>query len=95
MGHSRTQVDGFEPGRNNYNGFLAGGQIGYNFQMGAWVAGAEVDLQYSTIGDSTTAMFALHGGASTAVTNRLDAFSTARVRLGYAFDNLLLYGTAG
>ncbi len=32
-------------GRNG-NGFIGGGQIGYNYQIGQFVLGAEADLQY-------------------------------------------------
>jgi outer membrane immunogenic protein len=36
---------------NNFNtsGWLGGGTIGYNYQMGQWLVGAEADLDWSNI----------------------------------------------
>jgi outer membrane immunogenic protein len=70
------------------NGALGGFQIGYNKQLGTFVIGVEADLQAAGIQESTT------GGGATATTS-LDWFSTARGRVGYAFDQTLLYGTGG
>src|SRR5262245_12999420 len=33
------------------NGIFGGGQIGYNWQTGAWVFGVETDLQFSGLDD--------------------------------------------
>ena len=63
---------------------LGGFQIGYNKQLGSVVIGVEGDVQASAI-----------EGASNGVSTSLDWFSTARGRVGYAFDSTLLYGTAG
>jgi outer membrane immunogenic protein len=63
---------------------LGGFQIGYNKQLGSVVIGVEGDVQASAIDGAS-------GGTSTS----LDWFSTARGRVGYAFDSTLLYGTAG
>jgi outer membrane immunogenic protein len=70
------------------NGALGGFQIGYNKQLGTVVIGLEGDLQAAGVEESTTG-----GGATT--TTSLDWFSTARGRVGYAFDSTLLYGTGG
>lgn len=71
-------------------GALGGFQIGYNKQLGTFVIGVEGDLQATNIEDQTSG-----GGATT--TTSLDWFSTARGRVGYAFDqtNTLVYGTGG
>ena len=34
-------------GRADVNGFIGGGQLGYNWQQGAWVFGLEGDIQLS------------------------------------------------
>lgn len=70
------------------NGALGGFQIGYNKQLGTVVIGVEADLQAAGVEESTTG-----GGATT--TTSLDWFSTARGRVGYAFDQTLIYGTGG
>lgn len=77
-------------GRNfdDANGFIGGGQIGYNYQIGQFVAGLETDLQYSGIeADGRGPFF----GASA----ELSYFGTIRGRLGVAFDRALIYGTGG
>jgi outer membrane immunogenic protein len=70
-------------------GALGGFQIGYNRQLGSLVIGVEGDLQAADIENSTT------GAGATTTTTSLDWFSTARGRVGYAFDSTLFYGTGG
>lgn len=70
------------------NGPLGGFQIGYNKQLGSVVIGVEADIQGAAADGSSS------GGGTTSATS-LDWFSTARGRVGYAFDNTLVYGTAG
>lgn len=70
------------------SGALGGFQIGYNKQLGSVVIGLEADIQATGIdGDSS--------GGGTTTTTSLDWFSTARGRVGYAFDHTFVYGTAG
>lgn len=72
------------------DGFIGGGQIGYNWQgIGSpFVFGVEADLQFSDMNTSATV------GAVTA-DGDVDAFGTLRARLGYAFDRAMIYGTGG
>ena len=71
-------------------GGFGGGQIGYNWQSGHFVLGAEVDIQGAGISDK---------GRDPPFTDtfksRLDYFGTVRGRLGYAFGSSLLYATGG
>src|SRR5215213_6972646 len=39
------------PGSNDDAVFVGGGQIGYNYQIGAFVLGAEADLQWADVGN--------------------------------------------
>jgi outer membrane immunogenic protein len=55
------------------------------------VLGVEADMQAASIGGTFDALVP----AAAFGTNKLDAFGTARGRLGYAFDRLLVYGTGG
>jgi outer membrane immunogenic protein len=84
----------------NSSGFLAGGQIGANFQAGIWVVGVEADASWASLtgsaGCSSTATFA--GVVSVLPANctaKIDSLGTVAGRLGVAFDRLLVYGRAG
>ncbi len=68
------------------SGGLVGGQIGYNFQFGNWVLGIEADYDWAGINGSGTV-----AGSNVKVTS----LGTARGRLGYAWDRVLVYGTGG
>jgi outer membrane immunogenic protein len=65
-------------------GTFAGVQGGYNWQFGQWVAGWEADFQFSSASD-TFGIFRFSN----------PWWGTVRGRGGFAFDNILLYGTAG
>jgi len=76
--------------------FIAGGQIGGNYQIGNVVLGAEADLSWATSrGDETC--FGLVGGAFFASNCSVDPtlFSTFTGRLGYAFGRTLVYAKGG
>lgn len=69
----------------NTSGFLGGGTLGANFQAGAFVFGVEGDFDYNSL---------------KATTNLGNSYSsnwlaTARGRVGYAFDRILVYATGG
>lgn len=68
----------------NPSGILGGGQVGYNWQSGPFVYGAEADLQGSNANDTF---------APWKFSNPW--FGTLRGRAGYAFNNILVYGTLG
>ncbi len=72
---------GWADNDSSINGGFGGGQIGYNFQRGKIVFGAETDIRAPV----------LRGAASAT----LDYFGTVRGRVGYAFDRTLVYGTGG
>ena len=86
-------------GSGGGSGVLGGGQIGANYQFANhWVIGVEADIDGSNINGSssncaTNAAGAVVGCAT--VSPKLNDFGTVRGRLGYAGDNLLLYGTGG
>ena len=79
----------FPTGLSPEGGFV-GGQIGYNWQFGRVVVGAEADLQGADISDRVQD---LNFGDN--FHSRLDWFGTVRGRLGYAFDRTLVFATAG
>ncbi len=77
-------------GRNfdDPSGFVGGGQVGYNYQIGQFVAGIEGDLQYSDLKGDGVGVFA---GSEAEV----EYYGTIRGRLGFAFDRALVYATGG
>jgi outer membrane immunogenic protein len=63
------------------SGYAVGAQVGYNYQMvSGMVFGAETDISLT--------------GVDNAAFNN-DYIGTVRGRIGYAFDRILLYATAG
>jgi outer membrane immunogenic protein len=81
-------------GAGNLSGEVAGGQIGVNWQFGAFVTGLEGDLQWSGERSSGTTVCTVATCTITA-TNQINGFATLRARAGIAFDSVLVYGTAG
>jgi outer membrane immunogenic protein len=81
------------------DGFVGGGQVGYNFQFGSFVAGVEADLHWADLGGGNGAAFVPAGFPATYVpagaAGGLDWFGTVRARLGFAFDRALVYATGG
>ncbi|HEX6000708.1 MAG TPA: outer membrane beta-barrel protein [Hyphomicrobiaceae bacterium] len=80
------------------DGWLGGGQIGFNLQNGAWVFGLEADVSGGELEAS--------GGRATdeaynasiwdkKVAMSLDSFGTVRARLGYANGSVMPYLTGG
>lgn len=76
-------------GFSDPDGFVGGGQIGYNYQIGQVVFGVEADFQGADLSsrvDNALGDFA---------TTELNWFGTVRGRIGYAFDRFLPYITGG
>jgi outer membrane immunogenic protein len=82
-------------GRSDINGFIGGGQLGYNWQIGSWLAGLEADAQAS--GERGRVGLVPTGVAPAfAADYSLDWFGTVRGRLGFlAAERLLVYATGG
>jgi opacity protein-like surface antigen len=78
------------PGGASGNGAVGGGQVGWNYQTGPWVLGVEAAFSAADINAAT----ACAAGAFICTVN-VDALGTATGRLGFAFDQFLLYGKAG
>jgi outer membrane immunogenic protein len=79
-------------------GWLAGGQVGYNMQLNYLVLGLEGDADWMSGSDSRTLAFpGPFPAAGDFVSNSTQAnfLATLRPRLGVAFDHSLLYITGG
>jgi outer membrane immunogenic protein len=86
-GWGRSQWDGLDT--FDVSGGLIGGTVGYNWQFGQALIGAEGDIDWSSIKGTTTVL--CPGGCET----RNKWLATVRGRLGYAFDRFLPYFTGG
>ncbi len=73
-------------------GVIGGGQLGYNYQIGSIVIGAETDIQGSGISETRTFGTPIAGGQ---LTDKLDWFGTTRVRAGLVTGPVLTYITGG
>lgn len=78
------------------DGFFAGGQLGFNIQLGLFVFGAEADVQ----GADLSAQFGpdVVGGALPGTfrgDSTIEYFGTLRGKVGLAFDRVLVYATGG
>jgi outer membrane immunogenic protein len=76
----------------NPSGGVIGGTLGYNWQMGQLVFGAEGDIDYAFTKHSNNFAFARGTGTNT---YRVNWITTERLRLGYAMDRALFYVTGG
>jgi outer membrane immunogenic protein len=77
-------------------GWLAGGQIGANYQAGSWVFGIEVDASWADLSGSANCSSASAAVTLTAnCTANVDALGTIAGRLGVAFDRVLVYAKGG
>jgi outer membrane immunogenic protein len=87
-------------------GFIYGGQAGYNYQSGRWVIGVEADLSGTNINGAATqngtapvVNYPIRNlSANTTATGeqKLDFFGTVRGRFGFTpTDALLVYATGG
>jgi outer membrane immunogenic protein len=89
----------FGTGGDNGVGFIGGGQIGFNWQTGAWVFGIEGDFSATDLertfvccGPLVPPGFFLPGDVFSV---RNDWQASIRGRLGYAWDRFMIYGTGG
>jgi outer membrane immunogenic protein len=72
----------------NPKGWFGGGQVGYNWQYAPnWVFGVEADISGSDISQTN--------GIAPLASSKVNYFGTARARLGYTVDRVMVYGTGG
>ena len=79
-------------GQVSPSGFLVGGQLGGNYQIGQFVIGLEGDADWTNLdGTNATTCNSPGPGCETKGT----WLATVRGRAGYAWDRILFYGTGG
>jgi outer membrane immunogenic protein len=88
--------NGFSDDDDN-DGFVGGAHVGYNFQFGSIVLGAEADIEATGLGGGRDYAFVDGLGNTYSVSsgNDIDWQGSLRGRLGFAFDRALIYATGG
>lgn len=72
---------------------VAGGQVGCNYQINAFVVGLEGTLAGSTMDDSVANT--TFGAADDVFTTKINGIATVVGRIGYAWNNWLVYAKGG
>jgi len=83
----------FDEGRSD--GGFGGVQVGLNYQIRQWVIGIEADYSWANIKGSTTTFSPIVAGDRTVNSTEIDWFYTVTGRLGYAWNNWLLFVKGG
>lgn len=89
--------DGGQVGDLSLNGIFGGPEVGYNFQAGSVVFGVEGDFEFSDVSDDDKDTNTDAGGLALTAHSSDDVnwFGTLRGHLGWALNNVLIYGTGG
>jgi outer membrane immunogenic protein len=80
--------------------WVAGAQVGYNWQRGSWVYGVETDIAATKLhSDMQGELIQLDGNclgpATGTTTGTVNWYGTARARVGWTSGQFLFYGTGG
>jgi outer membrane immunogenic protein len=97
LGRGATELGGTGLlGSSSPRGGIAGGQIGFNWQAGMVVFGAEFDAQWSGQSNAVSLICTppIPGCTATEAV-KIRSLTTGRARIGLAFDWLMPYVTAG
>jgi iron complex outermembrane recepter protein len=86
-------VTGSSTGSFGTSGFVFGGTVGANYQIGSLVFGVEADGDWADASGFGT--FTAAGLCAGGCLTKNTWLSTVRGRVGYALDRFLVYGTAG
>jgi outer membrane immunogenic protein len=76
------------------DGFIGGGQIGFNYQTGRWVFGIEGDFSWSNADGSVT-FFPVATPTTVTTSTEVNWLATVTGRIGYAWDRWLIYAKGG
>jgi outer membrane immunogenic protein len=96
FGQSNWQpAGGTATGNFDIDGGIVGGTLGFNYQMGQFVFGVETDIDWADINGTTSNATTCGTGVTCGFQTSDDYLGTIRGRVGYAFDRVLVYGTAG
>ena len=84
-------------GNFSTNGGVLGGTLGVNFPYGPVIFGFEGDIDWADVSGNSTVAQCKKAGATTGASceTQINSIGTARARLGYGFDRVLLFVSAG
>jgi len=85
-----TFVPGFARTSPDFDGFIGGGQVGFNYQIGNSVIGIEADGGWTNARGGRSCPNILFN-----CENKMDWLSTVTGRLGYAWGRTLVYAKGG
>lgn len=92
-------LDGPYDPSSDIKGGLAGGQIGFNWQVNQFVFGVEADAAWANIKGEGSVYSALYGNNCFAsgdpCSTKIDALGSVTGRVGVAFDRALFYAKGG
>jgi outer membrane immunogenic protein len=81
--------------RNTFDGVLAGGQVGYNYQISQWVIGVEAQFSWTNIDGSNRHEAILLANRHTITDTDVNWVTTLTGRLGMTFGPALIYVKGG
>jgi outer membrane immunogenic protein len=82
-------------GCHNATGGLAGGQVGYRWQMTNWVFGLEAQGDWASLKGSNTSGIGTFGGQPFLNQTKIDGIGLFTGQVGYAWNNVLWYAKGG
>jgi len=92
----KSWTDAFGLGTSHTaDGFLGGGQVGFNYQINQFVLGVEGDVSWANLKGGSTQVFGLAAPVTQSFNSEVDWTATLTGRLGFAFDRWLVYGKGG
>jgi outer membrane immunogenic protein len=77
------------------DGFLGGGQVGFNYQINTLVLGLEGDFSWADLDGGSTVLFGAAAPVSVPFNTKVEWTATLTGRVGLAFDTWMLYGKGG
>jgi outer membrane immunogenic protein len=77
------------------DGFLGGGQVGFNYQINQFVFGVEGDVSWANLKGSSTLPGFVGAPAGQTFNSEVDWTATLTGRVGIALDRWLVYGKGG
>jgi outer membrane immunogenic protein len=80
-----------DTGSHDFDGFIGGGQIGFNYQVGSVVFGVEADASFADLTGSHISII----DAGDSYATKVDHLGTITGRIGYAVSRALLYVKGG